>query len=116
MTDEKFLPMVDAIRPHRSLRKLRLHDNSIGRAGCEALATLLEDTDCNLQIIDLGSNDINNEGVTTLANSLANNTKLKHLYLDSNPIGQDVLKDVFSRFATRQAPTRFTFPITQLKH
>ena len=66
-----------------------------GNTRCGVLA-LLENTGCNLQIIDLGSNDIRDEGASILANGLANKTKMKELYLDGNPIFQGT-GDEFTR-------------------
>ena len=87
ITDEQLLPMIDAIKGecYSLLEKLCLHENMIGNAGCHALATLLEDTNCNLQHLYLDYNRIDNEGATAIANSLANNTKLKRLDLRINP-------------------------------
>ena len=62
-----------------------MHSNRIGNAGCHALATLLVDTNCNIQTLDLEINQIGNEGATAIADSLTNNTKLKRLSLWNNP-------------------------------
>jgi hypothetical protein len=98
MADEQLLPMVDAIRDHRSLKTLSLEENFIGNAGCETLAALLEDQNCNLQKLYLNNNHINNEGATTLANSLSSNTKLKYLILHNNYELDDAsVQDIFSR-------------------
>ena len=67
--------------------------NRIGNAGCEILATLLQDSNCHLQIIIISFND---EGATTLANSLTNNSKLKRLDLSHNQIGRSA-EGAFSR-------------------
>ena len=108
VTDEQLLPMVDAIRGLSSLEKLFLHDNRIDNAGCETLATLLQDPCCNLQIINLMINNIGSNGAVTLANGLANNTKLKHLFLDSNPIGQEEM-NVFSRLLCNTSSINQTY-------
>ena len=96
ITDEQLLPIVDAIRGHRPLEELQLYGNNIGNAGCEALATLLADPNCNLSAIGLGNNAIDNEGATTIANSLTNNNQLQKLFLDDNPIDPSV-DDKFCR-------------------
>ena len=86
ITDEHLLPIVEAIKEGcTSLEQLLLLGNRIGNAGCEALATLLEDPHCSLQFVALSSNRIDTEGAAAIANSLANNTKLKKLYLNENP-------------------------------
>ena len=96
MSDEQLLSIVGAIRGLTSLVVLNLHNNRIGNTVCEALATLLRDPNSNLRIIYLGSNDIHNDGATTLANALLNNTKLRILNLHGNPINQSVV-DIFAR-------------------
>lgn len=95
MTAEQLLPMVDIFRGHPSLEILDLHHNQIGNVGCDLLATLLVDQNCNLRVLKLGSNHIDNEGVATLANSLVINRKLKHLEVSGNPITPSI-KGFFS--------------------
>ena len=95
ITDAQLLPMVEAVRRHHLLESLDVGSNDIGNAGCEAIATLLIDPNCNLRILNLAGNAINNEGATTIANSLTNNNQLQKLYLYRNPIDQSV-EDVFS--------------------
>ena len=97
ITDVQLLPLIEAIRGYRSLEQLSLFGNSIGRAGCEAIAALLRDPNYNLRSLDLSGNDVHNDGVTTLANSLTSNTKLKNLYLAGNPMDQSSAKDIFCR-------------------
>ena len=93
INDRTLLPIVEAIRGHGSLKKLCLTSNRIGNTGCEALVTLLEDTNCNIEHLWLNDNRIDN--ITTITNSLANNTKLKMLYLQTNPMPIH-LEDPFS--------------------
>ena len=57
MTDAQLLPIVNAIRGHIKLEILRLHGNNIRNAGCETLATLLEDPSCNLRTLGLARTD-----------------------------------------------------------
>jgi Ran GTPase-activating protein (RanGAP) involved in mRNA processing and transport len=90
MTGEQLLPIVEAVREHHSLEVLYLVGNGIDNAGCgEAIATLLEDPNSNLHTLNLEENLIGNDGAIALTNSLANNTKLRKLYLQSNPIDQN---------------------------
>ena len=86
--------MVDTIRGLGSLEELHLHRNRIGNVGCDALATLLEDPNSNLCTLDLSSNEIDNRGKIILANSLANNAKLRNLYVGAFP---QSVEDVFSK-------------------
>ena len=87
VTDEKLVVIVEAVRVCRSLEKLELSTTySIGSTlhSCEILAGLLTDTNCNLESLALRNNEIDNEGVTVIANSLSNNTKLQNLDLYNN--------------------------------
>ena len=88
--------IIDGIRGHPSLEKLYLNGNIIGNAGCETIATLLRDPISNLHTLNLTSNGITDEGAVTLANGLANNTKLRELYLYNNPINQSSV-DIFKK-------------------
>ena len=94
ITGEQLLPIVDAIRGHSMLESLRLPDNNIGTAGCNTIAALLTDPNCNLRTLSLSHNAIDNEGAITVANSLRTNKKLQDLYLVGNEIDQS-LEDTF---------------------
>ena len=96
ITNEQVVPIVEAIEGHNSLEELHLKVNRIGNAGCVAIATLLEDPNCNLHTLDVSISAIGNEGASILAISLTNNTKLQQLSLISNAIDVSV-RDVFSR-------------------
>ena len=93
ITADQLVPMIEAMREIRSLEELLLNANSIGNAGCQALATLLEDPNCNICRLQMNRNNIRNEGVISLVNSLASNTKLKALALYNNPISGSVEDD-----------------------
>jgi len=93
ITDEKLLPMIEAIRGgcYTSLKNLYLYRNRIGNAACQAIATLLGDPNCNIRHFHLDNNQIGNEGATAIADTLVNNTKLKGLYLEGNPFEPSVV-------------------------
>lgn len=97
ISSEQLLSIVEAIRGHRLLEELHLVYNSIGNAGCGALASLLEDPNSNLRDLLLTRNNIGNEGAVLLANSLANNTKLQRLWLGKNPIDWTNAQNAFSK-------------------
>ena len=91
ITDNQLVPMLEAISDHNTVEQLSFYGNSIGNAGCEAIATtLLEDPNSNICSLDLRENHIGNAGATAIANSLPNNNKLRSLYLvfdaEDNPI------------------------------
>ena len=109
MTDDQFIPKVEAMRGINSLEKLLLNSNSIGNAGCEALATLLEDPNSNLEQLQLFHNNIGNEGAIAIANSLTNNTKLQNLYFGGNLFDTSIIEGVFSKVLCNTASINETY-------
>jgi len=76
---------VSGIRGLNQLEKLDLGGNMFGLAGCEALATLLQDPNFSLHLLTLSANaNIDDSCATIIANSLIGNSKLKVLALQSN--------------------------------
>ena len=57
--------------------------NNMGRAGCEALASLLDEPSSNLRYLDLLHNLIDDDCATVLANALKNNTELETLHFSN---------------------------------
>ena len=94
---------------HSSLGILNLSANRIGNGGCDALAALLRDPNSNLHNLDLMANVINNDGANTLANSLVNNTKLKHLVLTHNPIDLSSVRNTFSKVLCNKSSIKDTY-------
>jgi len=92
ITDEMLWPMVEAIRG-RKLEKLDFSNNDIGNTGCETIATLLAFGYTSR--LCLRHNNI--QGVTSLANSLMNNTKLDTLELYANLFNKRSAEDIFSK-------------------
>ena len=86
ITNEHLLPIIEAVRGRKSLEHLSFYGNSIGNAGCEAVATLLADPNCNITNFDLRENSIGNEGAIMISDGLKSNIKLRRLFLHANPI------------------------------
>ena len=95
ISDEQLQSIVRVIRGH-NLVELLLPGNRIGNAGCEILATLLEDNNCSLQSLSLSRNLVSDDGATAIADSLANNTTLNKFYIEGSPIDTRVVQDAFS--------------------
>ena len=112
ITDEQLFPIVDAVRGLQQLEELTLGgsvDNNIGYAGCGAIATLLTDQNCNVHTLDLGGNNITNEGATTIANSLVNNTKLRELCLYYNQTDRTIVEGIFSNILCNTSNINHTY-------
>lgn len=87
INDDILHDIVHGIRGLPQLDVLGLVLNNIGRAGCEALATMLQGPNCNLTTLDLQANNrIDDKCAKILANSLRNNNKLKFLKLQDSGI------------------------------
>jgi len=95
--DEQLLALIDALRGNQSLESLDLEGNRIGDAGCETISTLLlTSPHSNLKVLGLKNNYIGNDGATSIANSLANNYRLRRIYVRHNPMNINVVEDAYS--------------------
>jgi len=108
ITDELLLPIVESVRGHTLISDLYLGRNRIGNAGGEAIATLLREPNNNFQYLDFSYNQIGDDGAVAIANSLANNTKLKCIYLPNNSLGQKVM-DIFSKVLCDKSSINATY-------
>jgi len=71
------------------INTLRLQRNSIGDAGCSALAGYVQQAGCALEVLHLSSNDISDDGAAELAAALqrtSKTSKLRELHLANNGI------------------------------
>ena len=110
------MPIFDAIRGRMSLEVLNLHGNRIRDVGGESIATLLQDSNCNLHYLGLQSNLIDKDGLTAIANSLVKNTKMRELYLQCNRSTiYEPYSDEMNAFSEVLCNTSHTCRITQLK-
>ena len=111
MTNEQLAPIVSVVREHCGLEKLVLSHNRIGDAGCEALASLIEDPNSNLRILDIGGNPIGNDGASTITNALARNKRLLQLSLggDNDQIDPSSVGDMFSHLLCNTTSINSTY-------
>ena len=69
------------------LSELRLYKCGLGNKGLESLSHCLDSLyQCELKVLDLTENGINEKGLTSLFDRLTANKKLRELVLDRNPI------------------------------
>ena len=90
------------LKRYTNLTSVTLHFCYIGKNddngnGCQELASILEDPNCNIRYLSLPDNYIDIGGVTVIANSLVSNTKLTHLNLEDNDFDESSADDIFSR-------------------
>lgn len=91
----KFVSGIKGMHPKLGL--LNLSCNSIGKKGCEAVSALLQDPNCNLTYVDLGSNEIDGTCAKILSDSLKYNNKLTSLQLYRNGMIRERGWEAFSK-------------------
>ena len=79
------MDIITALSKHPHLKKLELSGTLINTKGCMALATLLRCSAAELRDLDLGENEINDEGIDALVSALKSSSHLEMLRLSSNP-------------------------------
>lgn len=100
--NEQLLSIIEEVARGRIFADLELYGNRITNTGCEVLATMLRDPNCNLYTLNLHDNDIGHEGAIVIANSLANNKKLEKLIISHNTFddtetSKSIVQDAFVR-------------------
>jgi Ran GTPase-activating protein (RanGAP) involved in mRNA processing and transport len=80
INDDAFNHLTNSIASNNKLKELGLgYNHSVSAAGWEGLSTILRNPNSALEKLYLQGNSINDRTLTTLANSLANNSKLIEL-------------------------------------
>mmetsp|Transcript_46545 Transcript_46545/g.90948 ORF Transcript_46545/g.90948 Transcript_46545/m.90948 type:complete len:918 (+) Transcript_46545:35-2788(+) len=75
-----------------TLREVRLDNNRIGDRGAQLVAVV--STSVDLEILDLGFNNLSPVGIKALMKALANNSSLQSLTLSGNPLDTGASKAV----------------------
>jgi len=76
--------IVTALSMHPNLQHIDFEGNCVGRNGCIAMATLLEHSVTQLEVLDLGSNELDDEGIDALVPALKKCSHLNTLRLFNN--------------------------------
>ena len=93
--------LTQALTGHLGLRKLILHDGRIGKNGCAALATLLQNPNTELTVLDLAESEIDDKRADVLATDLSDNITLKDLNLSGvTSITETGWRTIFSTLRT----------------
>jgi Ran GTPase-activating protein (RanGAP) involved in mRNA processing and transport len=82
ISDEKIALIINAINSNPGVQyliELLLDDNKIGKGGCTALSVLLKLACCNLNCLDLGVNQLDDECIAILTDAMSDNRSLKWL-------------------------------------
>jgi len=85
IADEGMVDIITSLSMHTNLQYLDLDGNRIRKNGCIALATLLTCSTTELETLDLGNVELDDEGIDTLVPVLKNCRNLDTLRLCGNP-------------------------------
>ena len=77
--------VVRFIRPVQQISHINLSVNNIDSLGCVEIVKLFGDANCQLSALNLGYNNIGDEGVKQLSNAIVN-SQLRSLIIDANNI------------------------------
>ena len=84
ISDEASVDIITSMSIHPHLEELELSGTHINTKGCKALATLLRNSVTELRDLDLGDNEIDDEGVDALIPTLKSRSHLETLILSRN--------------------------------
>ncbi len=104
INDEILQEIAFSINGLSQLEYIDISENKdIGKIGCEALANVIQNPNCNLSLISLINIDIDDECASLLANSMKRNKKLKCINFHGHSIsdtGWGAFLDVLCNTAT----------------
>ena len=84
IADEGMVDIITSLSMHSQLQEIDFEGNSLRKNGCIAMATLLEHSITQLQTLDLGSNELDDESIEVLVPALKNCNSLNTLRLFTN--------------------------------
>jgi hypothetical protein len=85
---EGAVALCGSVRTNTSLISLNISYNSIAREGAMVLADALLSKECAVQELDISNNNIDGIGCFCIAVACMNNTTIRTIKLDENPIGE----------------------------
>ena len=85
ISDEGMVDIITSLSMHPNLQTLWLSGNRLSTKGCTAMATLFRCSATELQHLDLGDNEINDEGIDALVPVFNNCSHLQTLVFKNNP-------------------------------
>jgi len=86
ISDEVLVDIITALSMHPQLQEIDLSCNRLYKNGCNALATLLQNSVTQLQNLDLGDNELDDESISALVPALKNCSQLHTLRLSRNEL------------------------------
>jgi Ran GTPase-activating protein (RanGAP) involved in mRNA processing and transport len=84
ISDEVGDKLIKALAGHIGLKKLDLIKIQIGREGCTAISSLLQNPHSKLTLLGFHNNQIDNEGAMILSSALNGNNAIREFKLCNN--------------------------------
>ena len=84
ISDEALVDIITSLSMHPQLQGINLSENRLSKNGCNALATLLQNSVTQLQNLDLGNNELDDESIYALLPALKGCHQLHTLRLSRN--------------------------------
>ena len=101
ISDEAMVDIITALSMHPHLQVIDLSGNQLQTNGCKALATLLQNSVTQLQYLDLGDNELDDESISSLVPALKNCHQLQSLTLSRN---ESITSSGWQQFASILEP------------
>jgi len=112
ISDEALVDIITALSMHPRLELINLEGNRLCAKGCIALATLLQNSCTELQTLDLGHNELDDEGIDALVPALKNCSYLQSLDIGHNSGSKSLIynfcKQVFLPMKYPNHPISYT--------
>ncbi|XP_022224953.1 ran GTPase-activating protein [Drosophila obscura] len=92
--------IAEVIKSLTMLREIHFGDCLIGTNGAYQIAEALENSNNDLEVIDLSSNEINSDGGLVLVAAIQNKPKLRVLNIDGNCFGHEGCAQIIEQMST----------------
>ncbi|XP_034670083.1 ran GTPase-activating protein [Drosophila subobscura] len=92
--------IAEVIKGLTMLREIHFGDCLIGTNGAYQIAEALENSNNDIEVIDLSSNEINSDGGLVLVSAIQNKPKLRVLNIDGNCFGQEGCAQIIEQMST----------------
>ena len=79
--------IMSGLLQNSTLQTLHMSDSVLSEKDCMSLASFLQQSECQLMVLDISRCSMSDDGVLHLTRALSNNCSIRRLDVSSNPIG-----------------------------
>ena len=87
-------PLLQSMKVNTQVKRLLLGNNIVGDEGAKAISAYIKSGDSILDIWYIAGNDFSHRGIQYVADALAEDKQVRHLWLKRNPIGVEGAKHI----------------------